>query len=76
MPAADIRISDRLKRVVITSSCATVLGPLRHSHITEEDWDVTAVPECEAKGKDAPPETKYRASKILAERGRWAQIIV
>ncbi|KDQ18875.1 hypothetical protein BOTBODRAFT_28363 [Botryobasidium botryosum FD-172 SS1] len=62
-----------VKRVVITSSCATIFQPKKGNPpiYTEEDWNEVAVKEVETKGVDADQPQKYRASKVLAERSAW-----
>ncbi|RXK41189.1 hypothetical protein M231_01594 [Tremella mesenterica] len=65
-----------IKRVVITSSIASVLDPTfpkPHTY-TEKDWNNVSPKTCEEKGKDAPPQEMYRASKVLAEKAFWKWI--
>ncbi|PCH42479.1 NAD(P)-binding protein [Wolfiporia cocos MD-104 SS10] len=62
-----------VKRIVFTSSCGTIAD---HHHgtprvFTEADWNEQALLEVQEKGRDASPITKYRASKVLAERAAW-----
>lgn len=62
-----------VKRIVVTSSCASVLTPgLPEPKVfTESDWNEHAIKLVEEKGKDAPNSEKYRASKTLAEKAAW-----
>ncbi|THU85867.1 hypothetical protein K435DRAFT_970519 [Dendrothele bispora CBS 962.96] len=64
--------SDRLKRIVITSSCAAVTSYADH-HVTinEKNWNDASVKECEEKGRDAPGLAKYAVSKTLADKAGW-----
>ncbi|KAF8335947.1 NAD-binding protein [Cantharellus anzutake] len=60
-----------VKRIVITSSVASLIVPKDGTYtFTESDWN-TYSPSCvEQKGKNAGIH-KYRASKVLAERAAW-----
>lgn len=61
-----------VKRVVYTSTCGAVLTPSREPRIyNENDWNDWSVRHCQEKGRDALPEWKYCASKVLAERAAW-----
>ncbi|PCH42478.1 NAD(P)-binding protein [Wolfiporia cocos MD-104 SS10] len=61
-----------VQRVVITSSCATIAEYTNPPRVfTEYDWNEKAVVEVKAKKRDAHPISKYRASKVLAERAAW-----
>ncbi|KAG8959164.1 methylglyoxal reductase (NADPH-dependent) gre2 [Tulasnella sp. 419] len=63
---------DRVKRVVVTSSFASVLEPHTSPYTyTELDWNDFAIKEVKEKGRDADPMIKYRASKVMAERAAW-----
>ena len=65
-----LKYGDRVKRVVVTSSCAAVLEILPEPKtFNEENWNTLSVKEVEEKGKAANNMSKYRASKTLAERG-------
>ena len=62
-----------VKRVVITSSGATIYYPRPDFHVfTEEEWNDHSVNEVQVKGAEASISDKYRASKTLAERAVWA----
>ncbi|KAK0221934.1 D-lactaldehyde dehydrogenase [Armillaria fumosa] len=65
--------SKSLKCIVITSSCAAIIGfsPTLVT-ISEAVWNEGPVKECEEKGRDASSLAKYSASKTLAERAAWA----
>lgn len=61
-----------MKRVVITSSCASVLDNYPEPRtFSEKDWNLGAPKEVEEKGRNASPPAKYRTSKVLAERAAW-----
>ncbi|CAE7150519.1 unnamed protein product [Rhizoctonia solani] len=64
-----------IKRVVITSSVASITDGMYHLKIpgtiyTENDWNTLSVQEIHEKGKDASGE-KYCASKVIAEKAAW-----
>ena len=62
-----------VQRIVVTSSCASVLTPLTEPRLfSEEDWNEASVARVRAEGRVAPAVEKYRASKTLAERAAWA----
>ncbi|KAF8608520.1 D-lactaldehyde dehydrogenase [Ceratobasidium sp. AG-I] len=65
-----------VQRVVITSSAATILDTSKPTGTiyTENDWNISSLKEVEEKGKDAAGVSKYRASKILAEKAAWAEV--
>jgi len=67
--------SARIKRIVITSSCAAILQKVTEPTITfdETSWGDDFVRAVEEQGRDAPMIFKYRASKTLAERGGYFQ---
>ncbi|KAG6835826.1 hypothetical protein H0H93_014299 [Arthromyces matolae] len=58
-----------VKRVVVTSSCASVLEVGVDKVFTEENWNELAIREIKEQGDAAPGPSKYRASKTLAEKG-------
>ncbi|KAJ7249148.1 hypothetical protein B0H12DRAFT_1122907 [Mycena haematopus] len=61
-----------VKRIVVTSSCAAVLQiEPEPKTFSELDWNEQAPREVAEMGRAAPPMTKYRASKTLAERAAW-----
>lgn len=61
-----------VKRVVVTSSCASVMQVQATPRtFSEADWNDAAIAEVREKGRDAPQPAKYRASKTLAERAAW-----
>ncbi|PPQ98104.1 hypothetical protein CVT26_003274 [Gymnopilus dilepis] len=62
----------RIKRIVVTSSCAAVMSPNeKATTFNEDDWDIAAAREVMEKGSKAPPMQIFRASKTLAEKGAW-----
>ncbi|KAJ7766216.1 D-lactaldehyde dehydrogenase [Mycena metata] len=61
-----------VKRVVVTSSCAAALNISTEPQLLSElDWNNQAVKEVEEKGRAASAASKYRTSKVLAERAAW-----
>ena len=61
-----------VKRVVITSSCASVLDNFPEPNVfSEKDWNEGSPKEVQEKGREASQPAKYRASKVLAERAAW-----
>ena len=63
-----------VKRVVITSSFASVVHPVDGvvTFTVDKDWNTHAPAEVEKKGNEVDGMTAYRASKTLAERAAWA----
>ena len=59
-----------LKRVAVTSSCASILNPDSTGVLDESSWNEGSVALTREKGREAPQVEKYRASKSLAERGQ------
>ena len=62
----------QLKRIVYTASNASIFDsfdPNRPDVVDESNWNETSVAEVREKGREARPLSKYRASKVLAERG-------
>ncbi|KAK1235164.1 hypothetical protein PQX77_001621 [Marasmius sp. AFHP31] len=67
------KYGDKVKRVVITSSCTAISGSTYEPAVFDEgDWNDESVRETEEQGKKAPGLTKYRASKTLAEKAVWS----
>jgi len=61
-----------VKRVVVTSSVASVLSPKEPGYIfTEADWNDFSPEVVEKEGRAASQSHKYKASKTLAERAAW-----
>ncbi|CCM04248.1 uncharacterized protein FIBRA_06415 [Fibroporia radiculosa] len=61
-----------VKRIVFTSSCAALMNVQDTPRVfTEADWNEQAIAEVREKGRAAAQQTKYRASKTLAERAAW-----
>ena len=70
-------LRSQVQRIVITSSCAAVLS-LQLSKPTvfsEQDWNLSAIKEVQEMGNKAPPSTAYRASKTLAEKGGFWNVL-
>ena len=64
----------KVKRVVVTSSCAAILQPGRFDKIyNEEDWNAASVKNVNASGREATNRDKYLASKTLAEKGMFSR---
>ncbi|KAF9816374.1 hypothetical protein IEO21_04127 [Rhodonia placenta] len=61
-----------VKRVVVTSSCASILSfdPTPRIY-TEKNWNEQAIELVKSNGRNAHPAIKYCASKTLAERAAW-----
>lgn len=60
-----------VNRIVITSSYGAILSTVIKPEVTfhENDWAGEFVQTVKDKGKDGPMMAKYRASKVLGERG-------
>ncbi|TBU38649.1 NAD(P)-binding protein [Dichomitus squalens] len=70
--ASALKHGSSVKRVVVTSSCASVLTPTTEPRVfSEEDWNEASIAEVKEKGRAASSPAKYRASKTLAERAAW-----
>lgn len=67
-----LKYGDKVQRVVVTASCASVLtaSPTPRT-FSEANWNEHSIKECETKGPNAAPVDMYRASKTLAERAAW-----
>lgn len=59
----------QLKRVVVTSSTASVIDSNSSGTLNENNWNEAGVELVRQKGSAAPAGDKYRASKALAEKG-------
>ncbi|KAK7472032.1 hypothetical protein VKT23_000143 [Stygiomarasmius scandens] len=67
-----IKNGQKVKRVVITSSTASIVRVVTSpTMFSEKDWNEPAIQEVEEKGRAAPNAIKYRASKTLAEKAAW-----
>ncbi|EPS38135.1 hypothetical protein H072_8144 [Dactylellina haptotyla CBS 200.50] len=73
LKAAKAYAGPQLKRVVITSSFAAIMNPLKTpGHVYDEtQWNEHSVKFTEEKQKATPPNEAYRASKTLAEKALW-----
>ncbi|KAH6918144.1 D-lactaldehyde dehydrogenase [Coprinopsis sp. MPI-PUGE-AT-0042] len=60
-----------LRRIVITSSMAAILGDKGGVPWTEDDWNDDAVKVVEERGAEAAVLSMYAASKTLAEKAAW-----
>ncbi|KAL5531910.1 hypothetical protein ACEPAF_5473 [Sanghuangporus sanghuang] len=58
----------QLKRVIFMSSTGAVVNTPYTVTFDEHSWNEGSLAEVAEKGRDASPMTKYRASKILAEK--------
>ncbi|GFZ45475.1 hypothetical protein JCM24511_03201 [Saitozyma sp. JCM 24511] len=62
----------QVRRVVYTASSGSINGPGGPpTRYTEADWNSVDLAKCAEMGSDAPGDSKYRASKVLAERAFW-----
>ena len=59
----------QLKRVVITSSCASVFQSTDRGLLDENNWNEKDVAVSREKGKDTPHFSIYAAARVLAEKG-------
>ncbi|KAK0199490.1 D-lactaldehyde dehydrogenase [Desarmillaria ectypa] len=72
MLASALKNGSSIQRIVVTSSCASVLHVSPEPKIFSEiDWNEQSIKEVEEQGKDASGIVKYRASKTLAEKAAW-----
>lgn len=59
-----------MKRIVVTGSCAAVMAPPpKPTVFSENDWNTASLEDVEKNGKNALTMSKYRTSKVLAEKG-------
>jgi len=62
----------KIKRVVITSSFASIVSPKPVDYVfTEQDWNESSPALLKKHGKDTEPAESYRTSKVLAEKAAW-----
>ncbi|KAG8720487.1 methylglyoxal reductase (NADPH-dependent) gre2 [Ceratobasidium sp. 395] len=68
------RFGHQVRRVIYTSSAATIVDPTKPSGTvyTDDDWNTYSVNRVEVEGKEAGNDI-YRASKILAEKAAWTE---
>ncbi|KAK0448421.1 uncharacterized protein EV420DRAFT_1566683 [Desarmillaria tabescens] len=72
MLASALKNGSSVQRIVVTSSCASVLHVSPEPKtFSEVDWNEQSIKEVEEQGKNAPGIVKYRASKTLAEKAAW-----
>lgn len=60
-----------VKRVVLTSSVASIGHEKTPPVYDESDWNIDAPKAVEKFGRNAPGRAKYGTSKVLAERAAW-----
>lgn len=69
-PAHQTQRRNKVKRIIVTSSCAAVMArPEKPTRFSEVDWNTTAPKQVEEQGSNTPMAIIYRASKVLTERG-------
>lgn len=67
-----LKYGSAVRRIVVTSSCATIFQFLPGAHVyTEENWNDASVETVRSKGCDAGADITYCASKVLAEQALW-----
>ncbi|KAF8343828.1 NAD(P)-binding protein [Cantharellus anzutake] len=67
-----LKYGQNVKRVVITSSAASIIHPEPVGYVfTESDWNTHDPEVVKEKRGEAPAMNMYRASKVLAERAAW-----
>ncbi|EJT99638.1 NADP-binding protein [Dacryopinax primogenitus] len=67
-----VTIIPSVKRVIITSSIASITVPSEPGHVfTETDWNTLSADIVAREGINAPGMEKYRLSKVSAERAAW-----
>ncbi|PBK61525.1 D-lactaldehyde dehydrogenase [Armillaria solidipes] len=72
MLASALKNGSSVQRIVVTSSCASVLHVSPEPKVfSEVDWNEQSIKEVEEQGKGASGIAKYRASKTLAEKAAW-----
>jgi nucleoside-diphosphate-sugar epimerase len=65
-----------VKRIVITSSSGAVTTPPSKTTVfSEKDWNQESLDDVEKNGINATTMSKYRTSKLLAERGQFRPVI-
>ena len=68
----------QLQRIVITSSCSSVMStPISKPTVfSERDWNESSIKAVRELGDKAPPMEVYRASKTLAEKGDFFILLI
>jgi hypothetical protein len=70
-------LRESVKRVVLTSSTATVLqDEPEPKTFSESDWNEQVLWDVSEKGSAASGHTKYRAAKVLGERGACVTLYI
>jgi len=66
-----LKTGSQVQRIVITSSCASILSLSlsKPTVFSEQDWNLGSIKEVEMGDKS--PSTAYHASKTLAEKSAW-----
>lgn len=62
-------IRTQIKRVILLSSLAAITNASDVGMIDETRWNTKAVADIDENGRSATQSNKYRASKVLAEKG-------
>ncbi|KAJ6581816.1 D-lactaldehyde dehydrogenase [Mycena capillaripes] len=77
MLTSAMKYGSSVQRIIITSSCAAILDTVADptkdtATVSEHDWNMRPVEQCEKLGADATGLDMYSASKTLAEKAAWA----
>ena len=66
-----------MQRIVVTSSCASVFTSLPQPTVfSEHDWNESVIEEVRRLGNKTSPVAIYDASKTLAEKGGFLNILL
>ncbi|KAF5377008.1 hypothetical protein D9615_007321 [Tricholomella constricta] len=66
-----VKCGQNLKRIVVTSSCVSILEVGIDKVFSELDWNELSIREVKEQGDNASGFSKYFASKTLAEKAAW-----
>ncbi|EKM78750.1 hypothetical protein AGABI1DRAFT_121174 [Agaricus bisporus var. burnettii JB137-S8] len=67
-----LKFGNILKRIILTSSTATIFSPVTQTTVMNEThWNTVAVEEVERLGREANTFYKYMTSKVYAEKAFW-----
>ncbi|EKM78749.1 hypothetical protein AGABI1DRAFT_107238 [Agaricus bisporus var. burnettii JB137-S8] len=67
-----LKFGNKLKRIILTSSTATIFSPVTQPTVLNEThWNTVAVEEVERLGREANSFYKYMTSKVYAEKAFW-----